>query len=144
MRNICYSPEALRGFSKALWDDGGTLTQASRDGLCDYADTWEEDLKGLRIELAVRQHEIDVLDKRLREAEKRAADWEQVCRHLKAEKLEQTDLYTLRKGLAEARAALANELCDCGMRDDHRRSLHSPSCMWAQWSDAALAGEEKP
>ena len=36
-----------------------------------------------------------------------------------------------------AHEALANELCDCGMRDDHRRSLHAPSCMWAQWLDRA-------
>ena len=39
------------------------------------------------------------------------------------------------------REALANELCDCGMRDDHRRSLHAASCVWAQWLDALAASE---
>jgi len=35
----------------------------------------------------------------------------------------------------EAHEALANELCDCGMRDDHQRSLHAHSCVWAEWLD---------
>jgi hypothetical protein len=36
-------PETLKRFAQALWDDGGTLTLASRNGLCDYASAWEHD-----------------------------------------------------------------------------------------------------
>ena len=88
------------------------------------------------------------------------ADWEQVCRHLKAEKPEQTDVYALRKRLEEAEIdaatwrALAGPMwvgdeseghfvclaCnEPGADDRGTKSIkHRPDCKYA----AALAKEE--